>query len=73
MPSPALAPDVAHHRARVASLSRDRAADDPELTAARAELRAATLAAHVARVVDQAPPLTDEQRARIAALLGGVK
>lgn len=58
-----------HYRARIASLSRDRDADDPELAEARLNLRAARLAEHVRKVVDQAPPLTPAQRDRIAALL----
>jgi len=56
-------------RARVASLSRSRSADDPDLLAARQRLRADRLAAHVARVVAQAPPLTTAQRDRIAVAL----
>lgn len=60
---------VSHHRARVASLSRDRAPNDPEITAAKRDLRAELLAEHVARIIAQAPPLTDEQRDRIAGLL----
>ncbi|MFC7447657.1 hypothetical protein [Rhodococcus daqingensis] len=35
------------------------------------DVRAAQLEDHVAYVLSQAPPLTDEQRARIVALLGG--
>jgi hypothetical protein len=35
----------------------------------RRELRAAQLAEHIRRVVDAAPPLSDDQRARLAALL----
>ena len=58
-------------RARVAALSRDRASDDPLLIAARQNLRAARLEDHVARVVAEAPPLTTEQRERIASLLIG--
>ncbi len=56
-------------RARVAGLSRDRAPDDPELLTARLNLRAERLAAHVEKIVAQAPPLTSAQRDRIAALL----
>jgi hypothetical protein len=62
-------------RARVAGLSRDRKSDDPELVAARRDLKAARLEDYVASVVASAPPLTPEQRDRIAALLrpvGGV-
>lgn len=58
-----------HHRARVAALSRDRSPDDPELINARRDLRAERLADHIADVVNAAPPLTNEQRARLAALL----
>ncbi len=58
-----------HERARIAALSRSRTPDDPELLEARRNLRAARLHDHVAKVVAEAPPLTDEQRARIAALL----
>ena len=56
-------------RARVASLSRSRAADDPHLVGARRDLRAERLADYVAKVVAQAPPLTPAQRDRVAALL----
>lgn len=56
-------------RARVASLARFRPSNDPALVDAKRDLRAERLAEHVARVVAQAPPLTDEQRERIAALL----
>lgn len=58
-----------HERARVASLTRSRTADDPELVDARRNLKAERLANLVRQVVDSAPPLTDDQRARIAALL----
>jgi len=58
-------------RARVASLSRSRTADDPDLLTARLNLRAERLADHVAKVVAQAPPLTPAQRDKIAVLLRG--
>lgn len=60
-------------RARVASLSRSRSTDDPELIEARRNLKAERLADYVARVVAEAPPLTDAQRDRIAALLRPTK
>ena len=60
---------VLRERGRVASLTRSRPADDPELIEARANLAAEKLAEYVARVVAEAPPLTDAQRDRIAALL----
>jgi hypothetical protein len=59
----------AHERARVASLTRSRKPSDPELVEARLNLRYEMLAAHVKRAVDAAPPLSVEQRSRIAALL----
>ena len=71
-------PQWRHHRARVAALSRDRAPDDPELVAARQaladarrdpDLRTERLAKAIRETVDAAPPLTDEQRRELAALL----
>lgn len=56
-------------RGRVAALTRSRPADDPELVEARRDLAAEVIAQHVAKVVAKAPPLTPEQRDRIAAIL----
>jgi hypothetical protein len=56
-------------RSRVASLSRSRTPDDPELVDARRELAVANLENYVARVIDAAPPLTQQQRDRIASLI----
>jgi len=50
--------------------------NDPnaDVTDLRRQLRAERLAEHVAAVVAEAPPLTPEQRDRIAVLLrGGIK
>jgi hypothetical protein len=58
-----------HERARVAALSRDRAKDDPELLDARRSLKTERLADYISRTVEAAPPLTDEQRARLSLLL----
>lgn len=58
-------------RARYASLTRSRPADDPELLEAKRKWRAEMFAGHVAKLVAEAPPLSDEQRARIAGLLRG--
>lgn len=58
-----------HERARVASLTRSRTADDPELIEARRNLRAVRLAEHVAKALEAAPPLTEEQKAAVARLL----
>jgi len=47
---------------------------DADSTELRRELAASRLADHVRRIVAEAPPLTPEQRDRIAALLrGGAK
>jgi hypothetical protein len=59
-----------HERARVASLTRSREANDPELQEARRNLRTERLADYIQRAVDAAPPLSQEQRDRLAALLG---
>lgn len=66
-----LTPEVRSHRARVASLSRSRQSDDPDLQRARRDLRAAAAASYIERVLAEAPPLTDEQRRRLAGLLSG--
>ena len=62
---------VFHERARVASLTRSRAADDPELIDARQKLRTERAAAYIAKTVDAAPALTAAQRDRLALLLRG--
>jgi hypothetical protein len=58
-------------RARVASLTRSRTPDDPDLIDARRNLKAERLAEYIKRTVDAAPELTDEQRDRLALLLRG--
>ena len=58
-------------RARVAALARSRSADDPEFIDARRSLAAANIEAYVEKIVASAPPLTDDQKSRIAALLSG--
>src|SRR5687767_11774056 len=64
-----------NRRAGVASLSRDRTGDDQGLSAvwrASAEnRRVEQLKIHIRRVVDAAPPLTAEQRDKLAVLLRG--
>ena len=73
MSAPAPVPGSAftHHRGRVAALSRSRKPDDPELVDARRNMRTERLADYIARVVDAMPPLTNEQRDRLALLLRG--
>jgi hypothetical protein len=58
-------------RARIAGLSGrpNRSADDPDIVEARRNLKALRLEDHVKKVLADAPPLTDEQRDRIASLL----
>lgn len=63
------APTIKSRRAKVASFTRSREPDDPEFIAAKRDLAAAVLEKHVAEVVSKAPPLTPEQRDRIAAIL----
>ncbi len=58
-------------RARYAAISRHRPGDSAALAETARDLAAERLAAHVERVVAQAPPLTPGQRDRIAALLRG--
>lgn len=57
-------------RNRYASLRRRRPGS-PEETAAHRELVEANISAYVERAVADAPPLTREQRDRIASLLRG--
>ena len=66
-----MSPVARRERARIASLSRSRDVDDPDLIEARRNLRAATLESHVLRVLNEAPPLTDDQRRRLAGLFTG--
>ena len=60
-------------RARYASLTRSRDPDDPELLEARRNLRAERLADYIEKILAAAPPLTDEQRSRLAELLRPVR
>lgn len=56
-------------RGRVAALTRSRAADDPELVAARRRLRELRLTDQIQRLVDQAPPLSAAQCEQIVGIL----
>ena len=56
-------------RARVASLSRSRDPQDPDLIEARRNLRCLRLEDHIRKVIAEAPPLSDDQRSRLAGLL----
>jgi hypothetical protein len=54
---------------RVSQLHRHRKPDDPELLDARQELTYRNARSYVRRLVQQAPPLSAEQRTRLAVLL----
>lgn len=56
-------------RGKIAALSRSRSSDDPELIEARRVLAAEKLADYIKRTVETAPPLSDEQRDRLVALI----
>lgn len=58
-------------RARAAALTRHRGTDDPEVADARRAAKAASVEDYIRRVVDEAPPLTDDQRARLSRILRG--
>lgn len=61
-------PKVARLRARKAAITRHHGPDADTADLDR-ELKAASLEDHIRRVVDAAPPLTEEQRTRLALLL----
>jgi hypothetical protein len=54
---------------RVSGLSRHRRRDDPELVRARSDLAELSLQETIKRAIEKAPPLTAEQRSRLAVLL----
>lgn len=60
---------ITRERAKVASLSRIHPTNHPELIAARRNLAAANLEQYIGKVTADAPPLTDEQRGHLAALI----
>jgi hypothetical protein len=62
-----------HARAQVASLSRSREADDPDLLKAKQELRISRAEDYIRKIVAEAPPLTAEQKARLSILLSAEK
>lgn len=58
-------------RARHNALRRYRPVDDPAVLDARRDLKAARAEEYIRRLVDDAPPLSAEQRDRLALLLRG--
>jgi hypothetical protein len=67
--SPTPTRPVARARATLAATARHHPDDAERIAVARRDLRAENLAEHITRVVEAAPPLTPEQRDRLAALL----
>jgi hypothetical protein len=65
-------------RARIAAISRgiragERPTNDPALEQAKRNLRALRTEEYITKVLAEAPPLTDEQRCRLAELLRPVR
>lgn len=68
---PRTATNAISQRARVAALTRFRAADDPELIEARAALTEVALLAAIERVIARVPAMRPETRDRLVDLLIG--
>lgn len=68
-------PEVAHYRAKLASFSRSRSEDDPELLETKQALAQAKLTSDIERLVANAPALTTAQAFKLRSLLDvqGVK
>lgn len=60
-------------RAKVAAFTRSRPDDDPDLVAARQKLKELRASDYIRKLVDSSPPLTSEQRIRLAELLKPVQ
>lgn len=58
-------------RSKLARLSKTHAPDSAQILAARRDLRAARAADYISKLVEAAPPLTDQQLDRLAMLLRG--
>jgi hypothetical protein len=69
VPDPAVSPERALRRARLAAMAQPRPGDTPHTAALRAMLRDEALMADVTANVDQWPDPTDDQRQAIAALV----
>ncbi|MDQ7905982.1 hypothetical protein RB614_15830 [Phytohabitans sp. ZYX-F-186] len=63
--------DRAIMRARLAAMAAPRDTDNEQMAALRAILRDEALMAHVTANVERWPPLSDEQRETLGALLNG--
>lgn len=62
-------PSITQARARRAGLLRRRPPNDPLVVRSARDLAAANLESFIRRTVDAAPPLTAEQRDKLATLL----
>ncbi|MCA1707413.1 MAG: hypothetical protein LC808_30760 [Actinobacteria bacterium] len=71
MPSPS--PTLAALRAKIARTQRVRGARHPDTIRVRQEYAEAQLTEYVKRIVSTAPPLSEEQRDRLASLLRPTK
>jgi hypothetical protein len=60
-------------RNKLANTARHHSDDQSKIASARADLAEAKIADYVERVLAEAPPLTDEQRTRLAELLRPVR
>lgn len=67
----AISAEMARARARKANA--DMRGDAETAADAARELRVIKLAEHIERVKSEAPPLTEEQRLRLASALGGTR
>lgn len=63
-------PELLSARNRLSAYKQHRAPGDPKITEAEKAFGAELIAARIREVVDSFPPLTEDQRCRIAALLG---
>lgn len=68
----ATSPEARSARARLAVRTREHGPNHPATRSARQEFRSERWLAAVRAVVDEAPPLTDEQRDRLGVLLAPV-
>jgi hypothetical protein len=60
-------------RNRLANTARHHSNDQSKIASDRAELAEAKIADYIERMLAEAPPLTDEQRTRLAELLRPVR
>jgi hypothetical protein len=71
--SSALSAERRHQRARKARLSQSYPPDHPKIIETERTLAALRLEEYIEKVLAEAPPLTDEQRASLAELLAPVR